>query len=261
MATKTSKQIEFTAKNVKAFTGWLKRFASIDSSLLLEIDEKTSQFIAKTYNEERSVVKMSQIRFDEAGLTTKANADPKRIKVGIFNISRLIKIIDQFNDQEFTLTVNYQDLIGDDSSVQYAGESLLLKNKTLKMNVDCTSLNIFKYISDDLFTGTIAVIDILGEFILEKGTIEKINSLCALDNEHRFMEFKFQDNEIIVSGKTFDLTIGEIGKENASINIFKDQYSNVDIEKYDIELGEDRLVFRSKDSDTTCVISMAVDQD
>ena len=36
------KSIEFSAKNVKEFTGWLKRFASIDNSLLLEIDEKTS---------------------------------------------------------------------------------------------------------------------------------------------------------------------------------------------------------------------------
>jgi hypothetical protein len=54
MAT-AKKTIEFTAKNVKAFTGWLKRFSTIDKSLLLEIDQATSTFIAKTYNEERSV--------------------------------------------------------------------------------------------------------------------------------------------------------------------------------------------------------------
>ena len=36
------KTIEFTAKNAKNFTNWLKRFSPIDNSLLLEIDEKTS---------------------------------------------------------------------------------------------------------------------------------------------------------------------------------------------------------------------------
>jgi hypothetical protein len=41
------KQVEFTAKNVKAFTGWLTRFALIDNSLLLEIDQDKSTLIEK----------------------------------------------------------------------------------------------------------------------------------------------------------------------------------------------------------------------
>ena len=211
MAT-TNKSIIFQAKNVKAFTAWLKRFSSIENTLLLEIDEKTSSFLAKSYNDERSVVKMSSINFDDAGLVTKPDKDPKRVKVGIFNIS-----------------------------------------------VDCTSINIFKYIPDDLFKNSIATIQSIGEFELSKANIEKLNSLCVLDNEHKFMEFKFKDNEVLVTGKTFELTLGEIGRAAASINIFKDQYANIDIENYNVQLGEDRLVFNSKDSDTTCVISQAID--
>jgi hypothetical protein len=255
----SKKTIEFTAKNVKAFTGWIKRFSSIDNSLLLEIDEKTSTFIAKSYNEEHSCVKMSKIRFDDAGLATKPNKDPKRIKVGIFNISRLIKIIDQFNDMEFTLTLNYQDIVNPDSSIEYAGETILLKNKNLKMSEDCTSLNIFKYLSDDRFKNEISSTDVLGKFELSKSTIEKINSLCALDNEYKFIEFKFKDNEVLVSGKTFDLTICEIGKASAFIKVNKEQYSYIDVENYGIELGEDKLIFTSTDSDTICVLSMVME--
>jgi hypothetical protein len=255
------KTIEFTAKNVKAFTSWLRRFASIDNSLLLEIDEKTSTFIAKTYNEERNVVKMSQIKFDDAGLTTKPNKEPKRIKVGIYNIPRLIKIIDQFNDMEFNITINYQDLISEEAATQYAGELILLKNKNLKMSVDCTSLNIFKYIPDDLFKNSIAAIDVLGSFELTKANIEKINSLCALDNEDTFIQFKFENNAIYVSGGTFELLIYELENTSASIKVFKEQYSNIDVENYKVEMGEDRLVFKSVDSDTTCVISMTSDSE
>jgi len=254
----TKKTVEFTGKDVKTFTSWLRRFASIDNSLLLEIDQVKSIFVAKTYNEERSVVKMSSIGFKQANLESKANKDTKRIKVGIFNISRLIKIMDQFNDSEFTLTVEYQEIVNENDT-QYAGEKLLLKNKSLKMNVDCTSLNIFKYIPDDLFNGTIAAIDALGTFELPKVTIEKINSLCTLDSEHKFIEFKFKDNEIYVSGKTFELLVGEIGRTNTALSVFKEQYATLDIEGYDVKLGEDRLVFKSKDSDTTSVISMTTD--
>ena len=260
MATTSKKSIEFTAKNVKAFTGWLKRFSAIDNTLLLEIDQMKSTFVAKTYNEERSVVKMSTIKFDEAGLTTKVNKDPKRIKVGIFNISRLIKIMDQFNDDEFNITIEYQDLVGD-SDTQYAGEKILLKNKTLHMNVDCTSLNIFKYITDDIFNNNIAKAVQLGTFPLSRVTIEKINGLNSLDNEHRFMEFKFVDGTVVVVGKSYDIVIGTQTATNADLSIFKEQYATLDIEGYDVELGDDRLVFRSKDSETVTVISKAEDRD
>jgi len=259
---KAEKGIIFQAKNVKAFTLWLKRFSSIDNSLLLEIDEEHSRFTSKSYNEERSVVKMSSINFDDAGLVTvtKPGKDTKRIKVGIFNISRLIKIIDQFNDAEFLITVNYDEVIGDDSTTNYAGKDIQFKNKNLKMSADCTSLNIFKYITDELFKGSISVIESIGEFELTKANIEKINSLCVLDNEHKFMEFKFKDNKVFVAGKSFELVLGDKKDvTDATLNIFKDQYANIDVENYNVELGDDRLVFRSIDSETVCVISQAID--
>jgi hypothetical protein len=261
----TKKQLEFSAKNVKAFTGWLKRFSTIDNSVLLEVDHINGNFTAKVYNEERSVVKMSSIKFDEAGLLYVIGKTPlketKRIKVGIFNIPRLIKIMDQFNDEEFSLTIEYQDLISD-TETQLAGEKLLFKNKNLKMSVDCTSLNIFKYISDELFIGTIATINTIGKFELSKGNIEKINILNNLDNEHRFMEFKFKNKETTISGKTYDLFLDKNDiKEEVAISIFKDQYSTLDIEGYKVEMGEDRLVFHSNDSSTITVISRAEDKD
>lgn len=260
MAT-NKKTLEFTAKNAKAFTAWLKRFSLIDNTLLLEIDRSKSIFTAKTYNEEHSVVKMSSIKFDEAGLTLKDGLETKRIKVGIFNIPRLIKIIDQFNDVEFTITVEYQELIGDGES-QFAAEKILLKNKMLKMNVDCTSLNIFKYISDEVFESNIANIDKLGQFEMSKTMLEKINTLNALDADHKFMEFKLIDKKTFVSGKAFELLIYESKeKADASLPVFKEQYAAIDVENYDVKIGDDRLVFTSSDSDTVTVISRAEDKD
>jgi hypothetical protein len=260
MAT-NKKTVEFTAKNVKAFTGWLNRFAAIDNSLLLEIDQTKSVFIAKTYNEERSVVKMSSIKFDEAGLAAKVSVDPKRVKVGIFNIPRLIKIMNQFNDEEFAITIEFQEIVNE-TETQYAGEKILLKNKSLKMNVDCTSLNIFKYIPDNLFTTAIAAVTPLVKFELSKALIEKTNGLNGLDNDHKFVEFKYENKEIFVSGKNYELLIGEsTAKTPAALTVFKEQYSTLDVENYDVNLGEDRLVFTSKDSETTTVISKAEDKD
>jgi hypothetical protein len=254
-----AKKIEFSAKNVKAFSTWLKKFVSIDQSLLLEIDENESLFIAKTYNEERSVVKYSKIKFDEAGLTVKKSKDPQRVKVGIYNIARLMKVMDQFGSEEFSFTVNYDEVTGDNST-EFAGLNLVLKNKSLKITVDCTSLNIFKYISDELFVDRIAALDdVVAKFELSSENIEKVNSLCSLDSEYKFMEFKNAAN-VYVSGKTFDLLIGENPGEHdgseQTINVFKEQFESIDVENYNVKMGDDRLVFSSHDLNTTTVISM-----
>jgi hypothetical protein len=253
-----AKKIEFSAKNVKAFQAWLKKFVAIDQSLLLEVDENESLFLAKTYNEERSVVKLSKIKFDEAGLTVKKSKDPQRVKVGIYNIARLMKVMDQFGSEEFSFTVNYDEVTGDNST-EFAGLNLVLKNKNLKITVDCTSLNIFKYISDELFTDRIAAMDeVVAKFEFSSDNIEKTNSLCSLDSEYKFMEFKNSDN-VYVSGKTFDFVIGENPsgtKNEGSINIFKDQFNSIDSENYNVKMGDDRLVFTSQDLNTTTVISM-----
>ena len=184
-----SKKIEFSAKNVKAFSAWLKKFSSIDTALLLEIDETQSRFLAKTYNEERSVVKLSTIKFDAAGFTVKPSKDPKRVKVGIYNIARLMKIMDQFNDEEFSFVVNYNEIAGE--TTEWAGLSLLLRNKNLKMTVECTSLNIFKYISDDKFKTVIANIESpIATFELSAANIETIKAYQYLtgDKKEQFLE-------------------------------------------------------------------------
>ena len=253
-----NKKIEFSAKNVKAFSAWLKKFSSIDTALLLEIDEPGSRFLAKTYNEERSVVKLSTIKFDAAGFTVKPSKDPERVKVGIYNIARLMKIMEQFNDEEFSFTVNWDVLDGDVK--ENAGLTLILKNKNLKINVECTSLNIFKYISDELFADRIASLDeVKTKFDLLKANIEQTNQLCSLDSEYKFMEFRNEAN-VYVSGKTFDLLLrenpGEHDGSSDSLNIFKEQFTSVDVEDYNVQMGEDRLVFTSTDESTTTVLSM-----
>jgi len=252
-----AKQIEFTSKNVKPFTNWLKRFSLIDNTLLLEIDEKEQKFIAKSYNEERSVIKLSSISFDDAGFTTKKVKDPKRIKVGIYNIQRLSKVIDLFTNNDFTFIFNYDEVINETDS-DYACLNIKIANKTLKMTVECTSLNIFKYLSDEMFKTKIATTNELVKFKLSKEKCEEISSLCNLDNDDKYMKFSRTNDLLEAKGKSFDLTVDEfdVHNEDVSIDIDKSQYEKLDAENYLVILGDDRLIFTSTDTDTITVISM-----
>ena len=253
-----AKTIEFTAKNVKPFSAWLKKFASIENSLLIEVDETNKCFTAKSYNEEKSVVKFSKISFEDSGLTLKKESkDPQFVKVGIYNIPRVIKSLDHFLSGEFSFSVQYEEVL-EGTNKNLAGTALLIKSPSLKVKIECTSLNIFKYISDDMFKNKIAQTTPITSFDLPNVTIEKINSLCDLDKEYKFLEFLTRDKKVFVRGRSFELDIADNGDEKTILSIYKDQFDKVDVESYNIDFGEDKLVFRSKDSDTITVTSMVV---
>jgi hypothetical protein len=253
-----AKTIDFTAKNVKPFSNWLKRFSSIEHSLLIEVDEINKCFTAKSYNEEKSVVKYSKISFSDAGMTLKKeSATPQLIKVGIYNIPRVIKSLDHFQTGEFSFAVQYEEVI-DGETKNLAGTALLIKSSLLKVKIECTSLNIFLYISDDKFKNGIAATDPITQFDLPNVTIEKINSLCDLDKDYKFLEFLTRDKKIFVRGKSFELDVAENGDEKTILSIYKEQFDKVDIESYSVDFGPDKLVFRSNDSDTITVTSMVV---
>jgi len=249
-------KLEFNAKDVKELILWLKRFSIIDNTVLIEIDESSNSLIAKSYNEERSVVKKSSVKFDVAGLFYKKSKDQKRIKAGIYSISRLIKILDHFNDGEFTITVNY-DSVTSDTSIDFVATDIVCKNDNLKMIIECTPLSIFKYITDDLFDNQIAFTDSNENITFTSKDISNTLLLCGLDSDYKFMDIIVRGGKFVISGKSFNKLISEkLNKESKSnITLYKEQFEKLDVENYTLTIGEDRIIFNSDDSDTVTVLS------
>jgi hypothetical protein len=256
-----AQKIEFTVKNVKGFSSWIKRFSSINNSMLLEIDEKNEMFSSKSYDEEHSIVKSSKTKFSEVEFSPKTSGS-LLIKVGIFNIPRLVKILDHFNNSEFSFIITYDELITKDTT-ELVGTSWLLKNKDLKVSEECTPRSIFDPPSDEKFESVIASVDtVIAEFDLNVENIDKVNSLSKLEeSDAKFLDFKRGAN-VYVCGQSFELLVkdidGEWNGEEEMISIFKDQFDCVDVENYKVTIGNDRLVFRSKDSETVTVLSEVV---
>jgi hypothetical protein len=204
---------------------------------------------------------MSSLAFEKAGLLHKKSKDLKRVKIGIYSISRLIKILEHVNSGEFTLVFNYDVLVDGDTS-EFVGTTISVKNINLRMTVECTPLSIFKYIPDDLFKTRIAASDNDNWILFTQEEISDILSLCNLDSDYKFMDFSIKDGKFIVSGKTFNKLVEEgIDKtQTHSIAMHKEQFEKLDVENYTISIGDDRIVCIAKDSQTTTVLS-AVQKD
>ena len=248
-----AKTIEFVVENSKPFSTYLKKFNSIDNTVLFEIDGEDLSFITKAPNEERSIVKYCKSSFSESEFTLSKKFN-YRVKIGIYNILRFIKMMDQF-DGEFQFIIKYDEIVGD-GKTDYAGISILLKNNDLKFNIECTSLSIFGYITDELWENTISKIDSLISFDFTKENIEKINSLCELDKEYKFIEFKNKNGNLYAKGKTFEyLLVPTLPDIDLNLAFYKDQFDKIDLENYNVQMGLDRMVFSSRDTNTISVIS------
>jgi len=247
-----AKTIEFIVKNSGAFTIYLNKFASIDKSVLFEIDLDKQHFITKSPNEERSIVKYSVLTFNEAGFELKTKLKC-RIKIGIYNISKLIKIIEQFN-KEFELIIKYDEVISNNQT-EYAATNIILSNNGLKFGLECTSLSIFKYISDDLYQNTIRKIDEIVSFDFNKEIIEKIRTYCVLDKEYKLLEFFNKNNNLYIKGKMFEYLILPSSDMNIKIPFYKEQFEKVDLENYKLIIGSDRMLFISNDTTTEILVS------
>jgi len=248
-----AKTVEFNVKNSKLFTSYLRKFAAIDNTVLFEADLANARFVAKSPNEERSIVKYAVLPFYDAGFETK-DKSTIRIKIGVYNISRLIKIIDQFGEN-FEFVIKYDEVIGANNQKDFAALSILIKDNELKFNTECTSLNIFKYISDNLYENTIRKINEVTSFQLSKETIEKVRALSELDKEYKLVEFKNEAGNLYAKGKSFKFLISPTSSPDSTLDFYKEQFEKVDVENCKVIMGADRMLFSSDDSITETIIS------
>lgn len=248
------KNLSFKVADVSNFSQWLKRFAAVEKSLLLELDAEDSQFIAKTYNEERSVVKQSKATFNDLGFEVTGTLPSGRIKVGLYDLNRIVKTFSHFSDP-FTLTVKYEE-VEEDSGKQLVGTQILLKkdDDSLKVGFECTSLSIFNYITDEMFTDRVCNVEEILSFDLGKEDFNKIVSLSDLDKEYKKIEFRGEDGKVFLKSKSFELVLGVCNGVSAKLPILKNQFSMIDSENYRVIVGENKMLLSSIESDTVTAL-------
>lgn len=249
-------KIEFKGQNVNPFANWLKKLSSISLGLLLEIDTESCEFIAKTYTADRAIVKMSSISFADLELSTKNKPIDKRILIGIYDISKIQKTLSQFDGKEFDMSIAYSKSIGEGEIENLAGTIIVIKNDILKTGWECSSLDIFSYITDEKFRNVISNLDdeSTASFDLKKEDKERIMVLCDLEKEYEKMSFTIKNKIIYAKSKSFELQIGIIDHVDNHFPLTKKQFSKIDSENYYVKTGFSRMVLESSDSNTTLVI-------
>lgn len=244
-------KLNLKVEKSQKFNDFLKRFSSIDNSLLMEIEDGVIK--AKSYTPEKSVVKYSSIPLDEIFSEFSDINEP--IKIGILNLDKLANSFKFFGEGEFEFILEY-DKVGADN----AGTGITLKNNSLKIDFQCASLKLFTYITDDILQTITDTSASKVDFLLPKEQQAKISSLFGIDSDYSKLSFNKKGNEVLAEGKNFKLQIVDSGvdtKDDTELSVFKHHYAFLDREDSIVHIADEKLVFLSNESDTKMIIGEA----
>lgn len=270
--------------STELFSNYLKKFGKLRKSLLLEIDPTQQKFICKSFTEDHSVVRYSDLSFSDANLELVKCDDisTNRIKLGIIvTLDKIIKIIDRF-DSNFDLTFSFDVLNQPDGSTDYVCDFVDFKSNVLKMRVAGSKISEFHYLPDVVFNDKVfkvtesAYVPVTADVIQN---IIKTSDIVAVDPKKDILVFYTKDSGLYVKDSTgrdangvekepnFEYCIADniaVPDYPVRLPISREKIVNVltdSKEDYNIILGKDvmgnvsRILFESSQGNTKIVIS------
>ena len=157
--------------NSESLVNYLKNFAKIQNSLLLEIDTEKKVFVAKIFTKDRGAIRFSSISFEDCSISIVSDNSKERganrIKVGILiQLTKFIKMLERFgadvdketNNSDFIIRIEYDSLVSN-GNTDYVATLIAFENSYLKMKIDGFKLSELVYLPDDKFKNDIFNVD------------------------------------------------------------------------------------------------------
>ena len=224
---------------------FMKKFSSIEKSLLFEIDG--ARIVAKTHTPDKSVVKIgSALLTDIMDPLT----ETENVKVGLFVVDNFVSSFKHFGDAETKVEINAEK-VGDDT----VATEMKALSKNLKISFPCASMSLFRYIDASLAQKISDTSSSIFSFRIDKDTLTKIGSLATLDSDSDVLGIVSENGNITFKGKTFQYSLEGVTSENdGEISFFKSHLGFIDKEDSEIFITETKTIVKSLESDTVTVI-------
>lgn len=197
------------------FATWLKGFKDIASSIIIEVDPTSEEFIAKSFPESKFIVKYSKISFDESGLELVSMTDnsnnpidwqndaiysANRVKIAIReNFNKFIDVINMFSETEHEMDVNFnvnKNVMYSNSrssEQEFQAETVVLKSLSLTMSIKTAPLNEhFQKLDDNTFLNVVCKVNSPTSFEVSSDiltNLNKISSIYSIDKSRDTIKF------------------------------------------------------------------------
>lgn len=242
--------------NGSEFQTFVKKLLSIDKFIFMKIANE--QIISSVYLPQKDAVKLTSLKTSDMFEIEEPAKTP--IKISFFNGNKVIDALSHFGE-EVSAKITYQktgdDLVATDFTVE---------DENLKINLYCAdpSLN-FMEMTDEEIKRAFSTTGKAFSFELLTVHVDKMKSLFKLEDDKELFKFKVSEKGIHVSGERYDAVLShqvELHDESVNeVSIYKKYIPILDKENYKVVVCENKVIFRSLDTNTVLTVAVAITDD
>jgi hypothetical protein len=236
-------------------SAFIKKLLPIDKFIFMKIakDGTTSS----VYFPERDAVKL-------VNMPTKDIFDieiTNPIKVSFYNGAKTVEALSHFNGN-VQGRIKYSELDG-----ELMASDFILENSDLKINLACADPSLsFMELSKEEMARAFGTENSMFEFDLLTTHVDRIKSLFNLDKEEETFTLYLSDKGVSVKGTSYDSTVTASYAGDAQVGskvvIYKKYLNLLDKENYKAIICENKVVFKSLDTNTHLTVAVAmIDED
>lgn len=232
------------------FIGFVNRLKVIDTFIYFKIKDGVVQ--ASAYLPQRDAVKHHRIPVGQVFQIDDETIPTKELKIAFFDASRLTDAFKQFEFGNVKAEIEFME-----NEEDFVATEFKIYNDELEIKLACSEPSLgYKDLTDSQIQSIFNVEAADCVFDMDYTAISKVRSLFGLDKEETFSITTNKDG-VRMKGKTYNylVTDGFEGTNGTDVTLFKKYLNLLDKEDYTANVMENRVVLRSKDSETLLTIA------
>lgn len=235
------------------FIGFVNRLKVIDTFIYFKIKDGVVQ--ASAYLPQRDAVKHHRVPVGQVfqlAEGTMDSAGSKELKIAFFDASRLIDAFKQFEFGNVRAEIEFLE-----NEEDFVATEFIIHNEELEIKLACSEPSLgYKDLTDSQIQAIFNIESANCVFDMDYTAISKVRSLFGLDKEETFSIATTNDG-VRMKGKTYNyLVTNEYeGTNGNDVTLFKKYLNLLDKEDYSANVMDNRVVLRSKDSETLLTIA------
>jgi len=233
------------------FIGFVNRLKVIDSFIYFKIKNGVVQ--ASAYLPQRDAVKHHRIPVGNVFQIEEGTINStKELKIAFFDAGRLIEAFRQFEFGNIQAEIEFVE-----NEEDFVATEFRIFNNELEITLSCSEPSLgYKDLTDSQIASIFNLDSANYVFDMDASVSNKIRSLFGLDKEETFTISANTDG-VRIKGKTYNYLVTNTysGSNPTSVILFKKYLNLLDKEDYVANVMDNRVVFRSKDSETLLTIA------
>lgn len=233
------------------FIGFVNRLKVIDTFIYFKIKDEVVQ--ASAYLPQRDAVKhhripVSQVfQLEEGAINTS-----KELKIAFFDAGRLTDAFKQFEFGNIQAEIEFVE-----NDEDFVATEFRIFNNELEIKLACSEPSLgYKDLTDAQIAGIFNIDAANYVFDMDYTATSKVRSLFGLDKEETFT-ISTNKEGVRMKGKTYNYLVTDSfqGTNPGNVTLFKKYLNLLDKEDYSANVMDNRVVLRSKDSETLLTIA------